>query len=33
MKKVLLATFLIIFGVGSALAQETCESKAVGVQR
>ena len=30
MKKVLLAAFLIIFGVGSALAQETCESKAVG---
>ena len=29
MKKVLLAAFLIIFGVGSALAQETCESKAV----
>ena len=30
MKSVLLAAFLMIFGVASVFAQETCESKAVG---
>ena len=30
MKAVLVAALLMIFGIASALAQETCESKAVG---
>ena len=30
MKSILFAAFLTIFGVASAFAQQTCESKAVG---
>ena len=30
MKRLFLATLLAVFAVGSAMAQETCESKAVG---
>jgi hypothetical protein len=29
MKRVLVAAVIVMFGIGSALAQETCESKAV----
>ena len=30
MKRILLATIVTMFAIGSAVAQETCESKAVG---
>jgi hypothetical protein len=30
LRKILLAAFVVIFAGGAALAQETCESKAVG---
>ena len=30
MKRLFLAVLLAVFAVGSAMAQETCESKAVG---
>ena len=30
MKRLFLAALLAVFAVGSAMAQETCESKAIG---